>query len=258
MHDFYRKVVNDLIRKGLLNKKMRLLVACGGEADVNNLEPFRFDNMSVSNIDAGTGSDRFYQDVEDLEIQDGSYDFCIVHDGLHHCRSPHRALLELYRVARVGVLFFEPHDSFLTRLGVRFNIGQEYEHAAVFYNDFAKGGVRNTEIPNFVFRWSARQVRQTIQSHAPHASHRFFFYYDMRIPEMQLEGRKNRLFPWAIKLAKPFLELFFRIFPKQCNHFACAIFKPRLPQDLHPWLVLRDGRIEPNRSWFSGIYKDKD
>ena len=49
----------------------------------------------------------------------------------HHCHSPHRGLLEMYRVARRGVLAFEPRDTRLVRLGVRLGFGQEYEIAAV-------------------------------------------------------------------------------------------------------------------------------
>ena len=35
-------------------------------------------------------------------FEDGAFDFVVVHQGLHHCHSPHRGLLEMYRVARRG------------------------------------------------------------------------------------------------------------------------------------------------------------
>ncbi len=74
------------------------------------------------------------QDVERLGFTDRAFDFVVVHQGLHHCHSPHRGLLEMYRVARRGVLAFEPRDTRLVRLGVRLGFGQEYEIAAVAEN----------------------------------------------------------------------------------------------------------------------------
>jgi ubiquinone/menaquinone biosynthesis C-methylase UbiE len=46
-----------------------------------------------------------------MAFDDNSFDFAIVHNGLHHCYSPHRGLLELYRVSRQGILVFEPRDT---------------------------------------------------------------------------------------------------------------------------------------------------
>ena len=91
-----------------------------------------------------------------------SFDVCVVHQGLHHCRSPHRGLLEMYRVARRGLVMFEPQDTVLTRLGVRLGVGQRYELAAVADNDLRWGGVQNTDVPNFVYRWTEREVRKTL------------------------------------------------------------------------------------------------
>src|SRR6266851_8888773 len=59
---------------------------------------------------------------------------CCGASGAAYCHSPHRGLLEMYRVARRGVLAFEPRDTRLVRLGVRLGFGQEYEIAAVAEN----------------------------------------------------------------------------------------------------------------------------
>jgi ubiquinone/menaquinone biosynthesis C-methylase UbiE len=40
------------------------------------------------------------QDAENLSYDDRAFDLVVVHAGLHPCYSPHRALLEMYRVAR--------------------------------------------------------------------------------------------------------------------------------------------------------------
>jgi ubiquinone/menaquinone biosynthesis C-methylase UbiE len=63
-------------------------------------------------------------DAERLTYGDGSFDVVIAHAGLHHCHSPHRALLEMYRVARKAAIAFESRDSRLIRTAVRLGLVQ--------------------------------------------------------------------------------------------------------------------------------------
>ncbi len=51
---------------------------------------------------------------------------------------------------KIGILAFEARDSLLMRIVTKLNLAQEYEHAAVFYNNCSHGGVNNTQIPNYV------------------------------------------------------------------------------------------------------------
>jgi hypothetical protein len=44
-----------------------------------------------------------------------------------------------------------PYDNLATRVGVRLNIGQAYEHASVVGNKFEHGGVGNSPVPNIRF-----------------------------------------------------------------------------------------------------------
>ena len=112
-------------------------MACGGQLDRDVLVGLGFSDVTITNLDRRLAANDFapfrwaYQDLEQLTFDDAEFDFAIVHNGLHHCHSPHRGLLELYRVARQGVLVFEPRDTALVRLGVRLNLGQKYEVAAV-------------------------------------------------------------------------------------------------------------------------------
>jgi hypothetical protein len=46
-------------------------------------------------------------------------------------------------------------------LRMRTGFGQEYEQAAVYENDCRFGGVRNTFISNYVYCFSAREIRKT-------------------------------------------------------------------------------------------------
>jgi ubiquinone/menaquinone biosynthesis C-methylase UbiE len=68
-------------------------------------------------------------DAEALPFRDKSFDIVAVHDGLHHLEDPGRAIREMARVARQGVLILEPARAALTRLGVRLGLAGEVEEA---------------------------------------------------------------------------------------------------------------------------------
>lgn len=260
MTGFYKEVIDRLIAHGVLNHRMKILVVCAGRVDKDVLHECGFRDVVVSNLDDRARGHEFApfqwsrQDAERLTFEDRSFDFAIVHSGLHHCRSPHRALLEMYRVSKKGLLLFEPYDNLTTRLGVRLNIGQEYEHAAVFYNDCSHGGVTNSPVPNYVYRWTQREIVKTIAASAPHVRHAFKFFHQLRIPWTQLKGRKKRIFLFAAVFALPVLRLLAFLSPKQCNNFAAVVLKPEVPQDLQPWLLTGADGLGLNRSWLEKRY----
>ncbi len=68
-------------------------------------------------------------DAGELPFPDQSFDVVAVHDGLHHLDDPYRAIREMARVAREGVLILEPARAALTRLAVRLRIAEEVEEA---------------------------------------------------------------------------------------------------------------------------------
>jgi SAM-dependent methyltransferase len=189
-----------------------------------------------------------------LTFADDEFDWCIAHSGLHHCHSPHRALLEMYRVSRVGVLVFEPRDGMLVRLGVRLGVGQDYEVAAVADNDLAFGGVRNSELPNYVYRWTPREVHKTISSYAPIGPHRFHFFYALRVPWSRLKLLRNKAYLAGVVAAMPLLKALSWLLPGLCNNFCFMIRKPKYPEELFPWLSRTDGKLELNRDWVRARY----
>jgi SAM-dependent methyltransferase len=260
MSDFYTETVERLVTQGVLSRSMRILVLCGGPLDRDVLDRCGFTNVVISNLDPRLHGPSFapfawsYQDAEHLTFADDEFDFCIVHNGLHHCHSPHRALLEMYRIARVGLLVFEPRDGMLVRLGVRLNVGQEYEVAAVFDNDMTFGGVRNSELPNYVYRWTPNEVRKAIRTFAPIGKHRFAFYYALRVPWERLRLLRNRLYLVGVVTVLPLLKALSLLVPALCNNFAFLVLKPRVPADLFPWLAVNDGRVTLNRAWHQARY----
>lgn len=68
-------------------------------------------------------------DVENLPFPDRAFDYVFVHDGLHHLDDPERAIAEMARVSRRGVVITEPADALLTGLLVRTGLLPELEES---------------------------------------------------------------------------------------------------------------------------------
>jgi len=246
---FYRRVLGTLLAEGVIDPSMSVLVSCGGSADRDALASAGFTDVTITNVDS-SGDDGAlapfgweHQDAEDLTYEDGSFDVAIVSAGLHHCRSPHRALLELYRVARVAAIALESRDSSLMRLAVRLGAVDDYELAAVAAHGLAAGGVANTSTPNFVYRWTEREVEKTIASYAPHARHRIRFFREFELPDTLIEADRGARAA-VLRLARPAVTGITRVLPSQANLFAFAIEKPDPVRGLQPWMAAADAPDE--------------
>lgn len=242
---FYVDVLRAAQREGALRADDRVLVVCGGVRDDASLREVGLRNFELSNI----GGD-VEVDVENLSYPDSTFDAVLVHSGLHHCASPHRGLLEMYRVAKRCIILFEPADNVVTRFGQKLGIGQTYEFAAVHANDFKCGGWRNTSVPNWVYRFTASEIRQTLNCAAPFGPHRFYFHYRTRINWRQLRARSNK-FPLILAgVAAPILRLLDAIGPFASNDLAAVVVKPDLPAEKFPWLEKSGNGWAARRAWF--------
>jgi len=254
---YYKRIIDKWIK----NRNARILVVAGRESDSEVFKELGFDNVVISNIDERLKGNEFqpfewsYQNAENLSFEDNSFDFVVVHASLHHCYSPHRALLEMYRVARQGIVVLESRDSFIMKIATWLGFTQTYEHAAVYYNSCRYGGVQNTHIPNFVYRWTEREIEKTINSYAPFAPHRFRYCYGNDIPCSLAHRKKVNCKMFLVCLLRPFYRLFARIFPKQQNLFACYIEKPNLQKDHFEWLKYEEGKLLFNKDWAEDYYK---
>jgi SAM-dependent methyltransferase len=251
---FYARTLRRLLDDGILGRDESVLVVCGGEADRDAFLGAGFGSVTISNLgERDEGAFRPYawrvQDAEDLSFEDGAFDVVAVSAGLHHCRSPHRGLLEMYRVARRAVIVIESRDSALMRLGVHLGFVDAYELTAVAAHGFESGGVRDSSVPNYVYRWTEREVSKTIASQAPHVRPRIVFFHELELPLSVLDARQNPLWGRAARALEPALDLAVRVFPGQANLFAFVILKPRLPGDLQPWIRLEQGAPVPDEAW---------
>ncbi|MGF1449602.1 MAG: class I SAM-dependent methyltransferase [Opitutales bacterium] len=241
---FYRNA----LPKFIPDKEASILVVGGHHNDYAVMEACGFTNVTISNLsEFGRKADSDYaydiQDAEALTYEDNSFDYVVTHASLHHCRSPHRGLIEMYRVARKGAIFFESRDSLVMRLVVSFGLSAEYETSAVMRSGFDKGGVSNSPVPNYVYRWTEREVEKTINTFDPCAPHEFVYAYERAVTIRRgLRGLLTRVF----KLVYVPLTM---VFPGQCNLFACMVKKPDVSKHHFPWLNYDQGEFSYNREW---------
>lgn len=165
-----------------------LLMVGAGEDDLRIVRDLPFAAVEGTNIDGFGGLHAL--DAEEMDLPDDSHDVIFFHGVLHHCRSPHRALLEACRVARQCVIFVEGNDSAFARMLDRGGWIAEYEFAAVIASDYQSGGVRNTRVPNYVYRWDPRTIEQTVKSGFPERQWTFHCerYFDAGFRPEELES----------------------------------------------------------------------
>ena len=250
---FYEETLRTLLASGRIATDATVLVVCGSRLDKDVFDTLGFERVTITNIKPFSEKeflpfDWSYQDAEDLTFEDASFDLVVVHAGLHHCRSPHRALLEMYRAARHVVLVLESRDSLLMRTGVRLKFTADYEIDSPFHD--GRGGVCDSEIPNFIYRWSEQEVQKTIQSFAPEYRDEFEFFYGLELPFHGLRATGQTLKLKALRILSPLMWTFAKVLPRQGNRFGFAIYKTRR---LQPWLKCEDARITLNHAFDHGF-----
>lgn len=233
----YEDCLRSLLREGHIDTKHNILVACGGLFDAETFARLGFVDVTISNLDGSAlGEIRQFPtrclDVEALMMPDANVDWAVVHSGLHHCASPHKALTELLRVARKGVLVVEARDSLLSRLAGAIGLGSDYELEAVALEGGRTGGLRNGPIPNYIYRWTEREVRKTVEAAKPERVNDLRFFYGLQLPDQRLSmaSRPKRL---VAATAGRTLQIAQRLFPRLGNQFAFAVLNTGR---LKPWI----------------------
>jgi SAM-dependent methyltransferase len=256
-----------VVSRAEISKSGSVLVIGGMQEDADVLRRCGFTNITLSNIESAPHDSASQHnlpimaiDAECIDLPNGSYDTIFVHEVIHHCRSPHRALCEMLRVARRHVIMMEPNDSAFMRLLCRLRFSFPYEVFAVVDNDYICGGVRNSDVPNFIFRWNRHEVYKTTSSFL--AEYTFGVdanpYWDFGIEEKDLAYRIQTRIGSITKLigAKNFIHVLhlaqavFNRIPvvrAQGNKFLCCVRKETA---LQPWLIWdSDGQIQFRKSY---------
>lgn len=256
--NFYDKVLKQLAKNRILSCNDHILIVAAGILDRDSFVKNAFNDVLITNIEKDRGVQDYepyrweYQDVENLTFGNNEFDWVFIHAGLHHCSSPHRGLCEMLRVAKKGIGVLESRDSLLNKLAEKSGFVPLYELEPCVLSSGESGGLRNTNIPNFVYRWTEREVRKTVNSYIPQYVHKFYFFYGLRIPNQRLamsESVIKRFVGYSAVFLSP---LFKALFPKQGNDFAFIISKTG---KLQPWLKLNDNNLTFNTDYIAGRFK---
>ena len=252
---FVSSILKKMSLEGHINQDQSILTVCAGQAEHALFQELGFSNVVVSNLDVRMQGHEFepydwsFQDVQTLTFEDASFDWVFVADGLHHCSSPHRALTEMYRVSKKGVIVFESRDSFSMRFAQKVGLTPEYELEAVIDHNFEFGGQDNTHIPNHIYRWTENEFKKTLKSYDAAHNLDFRFYYGLSLPFSAARFKKTNIKYISLLLLQPFIKVFTLLFKKQANLFCMVAIKDGLEKRVWPWLKYQHGSIAFNKDY---------
>jgi SAM-dependent methyltransferase len=267
--DQFLKVLSACIQRRHIDVSGKVLIAGGSVQDVGILQSAGFRRMTLSNFQPvscsmipesyGPNVEAICADVENMELPDESYDFVIAHEVLHHCRSPHVALSEMLRVSSRYVVILEPNDAWFMRALVKMGFSFPYELPAVIHHKYLSGGVRDSCVPNFIYRWNQNEIFKTVSSFIPEREFTLdlYPYWDFNVDGIDLALRTQTRIRMItrllgvdgfLKVARSVQRILNRIpfMRKQGNKFFCCIEKRK---ELKPWLVRQGNRVSFNREF---------
>jgi len=266
---FLQKLMHHFNKVGSADPEQSVLVIGGLASDYRILSRAGFKKIVLSNIEEislqKSTIDRDIKtliiDAEDIQLPDQSYDIVFAYEVLHHCKSPHIALCEMVRVAKNAVIFCEPNDSFLMQLLIKLKLSFPYEIPAVVDNDFERAGVRNSCIPNFIYRFNKHEVYKTISSYMAEYQIKLFAYpyWDLTIDENEINLRRQTKIGLLSKVMGPHrfikilngMSLVLNKIPfiyGQGNKLLCVI---PISYKLKPWLIQESGNLEFNKEFIT-------
>jgi hypothetical protein len=233
---FARQVLRRELSRASLVAGDSVLALCAGQEDHDLFDSLGFTDVTLTNLDVEHGHTRegeesqgtwIQADAHDLPFADASYDVVFVSDGLHHCRSPHLALTEMYRTARKAVVVVESRDSLTMRAAAARRLTSSYEMNDRLLETRTRGGVDFGPVPNFVFRWTEREFEKTLRTYDPEHDLGVAYYYGLDLPARLRQNAVARTAALALTT----------VAPQQGNTFAMLAFKGRGK----PYLRTRSG-----------------
>jgi SAM-dependent methyltransferase len=265
----FLRVLGYVVKAHRMSLDERVLILGGSAQDEHTLRKVGFKHIVNSNLPTDMGrmcgvesapeTQHIALDAEQIDLPSDSFDLVFASEVLHHCISPHRALCEMIRVSRRYVLFLEPNDSLAMNALVRMRFSFPYELPAVIDHDYRSGGLRDSQIPNFIYRWNRHEVFKTVSSFIPERIFSVYAYpyWDFSVTKEDLDLRKaTRIgsitsimgadsFILLLRLAQLLLNGIAAL-RSQGNKFFCSIEKS---PGLKPWMAREGEEIVFNRQF---------
>lgn len=242
--DAFGRLLRTYISRGIIDPDDRVFVQFAGSFDEAVCADAGLTNCSFGNLMPNTHStgqtiaEKF--DAHRMPQPDASYDHVLAHAGLHHCSRPHEALHEMYRLARKTVMFIENQDSALMRAATKAGVVSWFELPAVVDGDYVSGGVDGTGVPNFVYRWTRREVTKAVAAFDPGRNTPIDFHTEWNLGENRVSSgalaRKLHLSPRrAARVLTLGERAMNQLARSQGNIFAAVIRKDLAT--LRPWMA---------------------
>ncbi len=203
--------------EGSISNESKILFMCAGEGmEGSILCDMGFKCVTISDISDVAVAEAMRRDkrlkgialnAERSDQPDASFDVVVVQDGLHHLQNPVLGFTEMLRIARLGVLFLEPHDSFIGKV-----LGTEWE--------------KNGEATNYVFRWNKKLVQDVASSYLPRNSFQnlsfSFWHHNIVFDKIGRALGGGRIGLFTIQFLKMALD---SMLGKMGNQFCGAVLK---------------------------------
>ena len=229
--NFYKKNF-----KNYINKDSNFLLISASLYEVKILKELGYLNFSITYHDEDEKNqfldfgfkeniNLFKSDLRDLSFKDKSFDYTITNATIHHIDLPHKAITELYRVAIKGVLVIESTDSLIMRLATKIKLAEEFEVSSV-NEDKNTGGLLDTAIPNYVYRWTEKEILKLLKSFDPKNIN--FVNFDYASDLTNFKTRDNYIENILLKILIIMGKIFFFFFKKQQNCMSIFVDKTKI------------------------------
>ena len=170
---FLKKQINKFLKHG-----SSILVFGGGqmEKEIFNNNEYNITFLNIDNTDLqGVKHNIIIASMHDNKIESNSFDYVLANATIHHSSKPHNSVIEMYRIAKKGILIIEGNDSLLMKVSSKCGFSEIYEDSAI---ENSQGGVDNSSIPNFIYRWTEREIYKLLNSYKPEIIHKIIFDYE--------------------------------------------------------------------------------
>jgi len=154
-----RRLFKEGLDSGCFRREDTVLTVGGSAHEEKFFSEMGFDNVPHTNLGG-----EHPVDARALPFSPESFDLVFTEATLHHLDKPHQAIYEMVRVSRCSVVICKTQDNLMMQVVLRLCIAEDYELSAVKAHGGKSGGVNDTHVPNFVYRWRNGELVKVFQA----------------------------------------------------------------------------------------------